>query len=100
MTAIIGISRVAAPAVIDKPLDDARAQRIIMEKKRDKVHLHIQFARDSLPRHSLGDGGCHVPLISNPMHRRQTIITDQALIPYFFPDYRFSLPVFQSETTL
>jgi hypothetical protein len=48
------------------------------EKKCDKAHLHIQFARDSLPRQSLGEGGCHPHFISKPKHRHQPIITDQA----------------------
>jgi hypothetical protein len=68
-------------------IDHHRLQRYLAgyyrEKKRDKVHLHIQFAKDSLPRHSLSDGGCHGHFISNLKHRRQPIITDQALTPYF-----------------
>jgi hypothetical protein len=40
-------------------IDHHRLQRCLAgyyrEKKRDKVHLHIQFARDSLPRRSLGE---------------------------------------------
>jgi hypothetical protein len=43
------------------------------EKKRDKVHLHIQFA-----------GTCHALFISNPKNLRHPIITDQTLTPYFF----------------
>jgi len=30
-----------------------------------------------------GEGGCHLSFRSNPRHRRQPIITDQALTPYF-----------------
>jgi hypothetical protein len=35
------------------------------ERKRDKAHLHIQFASDSLPRHSLSNGGRHELQVSN-----------------------------------
>jgi len=51
-------------------IDHHRLQKYLAgyyrEKKREKVHLHIQLAKDSLPRHSLSDGGCHVLFISNP----------------------------------
>ena len=40
-----------------------RSQRYLAvycrEKKRDRAHLHIQFARDSLSRQSFSGGGCH-----------------------------------------
>jgi len=69
---------------------------LLPREKRDKVHLHIQFARDSLPRHSLSDGGCHVLFISTRKHRRKPIITDQALAPYFLDPIFSADPIFSS----
>ncbi len=50
-------------------------------KKRDKVRLHIEFSRDSLPCQSFSDGGCHALFVSKTNESCQSIITDQALTP-------------------
>jgi hypothetical protein len=70
-------------------------------KKRDKVHLHIEFARDSLPRQfnsatcgveaqranpqacqsedgSFSDGRCHALFVSKTKNSSQPVVTDQA----------------------
>ena len=46
--AIIRISRVAAPAVINKPLDDAGSQRIIMDVIGKLLKVSIVFNQDAL----------------------------------------------------
>ena len=48
MTAIIGIGRIAAPAGIDKPPDNADAQRIIMDIIRKLHQVSIVFNQDAL----------------------------------------------------
>ena len=47
MTAIIGIGRIAAPAVIDKPPDNTGTQRIIMDVIGKLHQVNIIFNQDA-----------------------------------------------------
>ena len=47
MAAIISIGRIAVPAVIDKPLDNTGAQRIIMDVIGKLHQVSIVFSQDA-----------------------------------------------------